>query len=185
MFDVDIPLPVKEARARGLDASISRIISADIESSLPFSKDIADCLFSHSRTNMVGSIYVTSYGEFMSLKKLSCQFENYEYYVNESLNSVRVTNLVSLNKILSTWDAEILIVVYGKPEYCEKILKAVNQDKPAWWKYSNEGYESVFLRYLDLCDSFCFYSPSRGSLEIMGNIEKITFLSECLQRNAN
>ncbi len=158
---LDIPLSPKEAKKRGICQKVSRLlIEAD-------SEIFARIILNSCPKNK--TVFINAVGSFLSTDKLSAALAGKGIEIIQDIEFVSAKNKESINNVFSRWKAEVLVAFIADRNIAKNIFASLNRLQPKWWKYTNEGYESPYLRQLKLADPFFFYSPTLSVLEVFGN----------------
>lgn len=172
---LDCPLGRKEAKLRGIDATLSRLL---IEGE---HNEIAGLINSCCPRNK--AVFIHAIGQFTPLEKLASVFKesNIEVFTDHSFLSAREKEQIDL--VFSRWSAEILAVFFADQTTASLIIGSLPTFYPKWWRFSQEGYEAPYLQQLQLADPFLFFSPTRSSLEIIGSENQVVECFDCMRRN--
>jgi hypothetical protein len=157
---LDVPLGRKEARTRGIDETVSRLV---VQGRLQFL-----CEFI-VRCNQGGeSAFVHAVGPFVSLDKLASPDHGNQVQIHAEFECVSVKSAAELEWVLSRWDSEILVIFFATPPTARSIVTSLSKLEPKWWQWSEEGYEAPYLKQLKQSNPFFFFAPTRSALEVMG-----------------
>ena len=162
---LDSPLGRKEAKSRGIDTSLSRLL-------IDGEREVLVELI-HRCCPRNKAIFIHAIGQFASLEKLLSVFKesNVEVFTDHDFLSVR--NKEQINLVFVKWNAEILVVFFADQATASLIIGSLPKLHPKWWKFSQEGHEAPYLKQLQLADPFFFFSPTRSSLEVIGSEDVI------------
>jgi hypothetical protein len=167
----DNPLGKEEARTRGIDPQLSRLVLRGEIATL------ADAVFRCGPKDH--EIFIHSCGEFTSIKKLDLTFKNSHIDVIENLDLVRVDTREQAAIVFAHWSAEHLVIFFSDRETAIAIIEDLPRFDKKWWQWSSDGYETPYLKQLNRADPIIFYSESRSSLEILGSEDAVL---KCLCR---
>lgn len=162
---LDSPLGRKEAKTRGIDRSLSRLL-------IDGERDVLGELI-HRCCPRNKAIFIHAIGQFSSLEKLLSVFKGSDIEVFTDHDFLGVRNKEQINLVFSQWSAEILVVFFADQATASLIIESLLKFHPKLWEFSHEGYEAAYLKQLQLADPFIFFSPTRSSLEVIGSEDVI------------
>jgi len=163
---LDVPLAKKEAKVRGLDGALSRLV-LQADRGL-----VSDFVFRCKPGK--ATVFVHAVGPFVSLDKVvsSSSVSGVQRYGD--LDCVGVASVQSLESVLSVWDSEILVIFFSTETTARDIVTSLTKLEPKWWQLSEEGYEAPYLKQLQRSDPFFFFAPTRSALEVIGSKKAVT-----------
>ena len=174
---LEIPFNEYEARNRGIDPSLCKIICKcpnDYINCVPQLVTAVDrCVSIGEDTN------VMAIGEAKSTDSLQL-FDDIEIHKMGKL--VRAKSENALGKVIFYWCAESLVIFSADIEVAKTIASNAELIEEQWWRYKRGGGpDKVFLGQMELCKLFIFYNSTYQSLEIIGYEEQISKCYEYLK----
>lgn len=162
---LDNPIGRKEAKSRGIDATLSRLL-IDGERNV-----LAELVYRCCPRSK--KVFIHAVGQLTSLEKVVPAFKgsNIEVFAAPGFLSANDKDQVDL--VFARWSAEILVAFFADQETANQIVESLQGLHPKWWKLTQEGYEAPYLKQLRLADPFFFFSPTRSSLEVIGTGNRI------------
>ena len=174
---LEIPIDGKDAKRRGINESLCRLLLHLDERMDHYHSFAAKLIYLNKPVNK--EICIVPYGIFKEFRELNIQKGDYSY--NSQLNYCVVRDNELLVPILKGWEAEELIFFYSSEKLCTDLLDKIKSSEPKFFKLSKGGYELPFLKQIDVCELFLFYSISRSSFEIIGNKVNVMGVFERIQ----
>ena len=165
---LEVPIDRSDASRRGIDPALCRLIVRFKDEDFPAVGRILTSLCPIDK-----SIYMTSVGEFVSLRDLLSKTTNAIDAVSITDQLVRLRCTETVDIFLSLWKAEPLVVFFANDDTARILLSAVAQSESKWWEPSKTGCESSFLAQRSLTDSVLFFSEDHMSLEAFGSQSSI------------
>lgn len=162
---LEVPINRKDAKRRGIDESLCRLLLYLDEGIDDYHLFAAKLIELNKPTN--DEICIVPYGAFKELSELNIQEEDYSY--DSQLHYCIVRNIESLSTILKEWEAEGLVFFYCNEKICADLIDKIRSSEPKILELSKSGYEIPFLKQVDICELFLFYSMSRSAFELIGN----------------
>lgn len=163
---LDCPIDVTEAKSRGISESLARLV-------VKGSNDYLGTLL--ARWCPSGKqMFVQAVGSFLPPRSLTqrLSIDGTRVVIENELMEVRAEKNVA-SRVLSEWEAEILVFFFAEDEAAVSIVKSLSAREPKWWKLSKNGYEEPYLSQLATTDPFAFFSSTRSSLEVMGTSAQV------------
>jgi hypothetical protein len=158
---LDCPIDAPEAKSRGIRASLARLLVQGGR------HDLGALL---ARWCPSGKhIFVQAVGSFLTPRTLTqrLSIDGVRFVIQNELLELR-TDASLVSKVLSEWEAEILVFFFAENAAAASIAKSLSALEPKWWKLTKSGFEAPYLSQLGTVDPFAFFSPTRSSLEVIG-----------------
>ena len=170
---LEIPVSEREAKERGINPGLARLV---------FASDDRGDGDAHSLWRAIelcrpssASGFVHPIGGFTSIeslaKKLEQQHERFSFF--PQLQMASISSGQDGTELLRAWHAEQLVIFFGSESSARKVIGSLPSLTEKWWHLTNEGPEAAYLKQLDECDPFFFFSETRSSVEVLGSRRQV------------
>lgn len=170
---LEIPLNKREARERGLGLRIARLVLTASDEGQNRRERAWQVVQQCRPTEK--STFIHPIGAFKSIDAVSEQLKrrNLQLQVLPELSLVQVPPNQDAAELLKLWEAEMLVIFFAANVVAETVVRSLPSLTEKWWHLTNEGPEAAYLKQLDKCDPFFFFSLTRSSVEILGSKSRV------------
>jgi hypothetical protein len=174
---LEVPIAVDHAKARSLrhDVAYLRVssLSGDTADSLALLASILEGVAQPG-----GAIYMQAVNEFVSRDRLTT---SEGVRVLENLGAVSVRSAPAIRRVLTEWNAEALVLLFGNDQEVGQALEAAARTDQ-WWQLSSGPFEAAYIDQIPRSDPVGFFSGNHVSLEFFGTSKTIWRLLEVVRR---